>query len=116
MSTQTIREPLRDDENLENLLEEIGEANSEAEAVGTLIAYGEEKNLIMVEGVDDESVELPEKTHGFDLSVADRFIPEDEETIEKIVEKYDEWEKEDFEPPFEPAWIKFEEPEDGEVE
>lgn len=112
MSTQTIREPLRDDENLENLLEEVAEANPEAESVGTLIYNGEEHDLILVEGVDEESVELPEETHGFEVSVSERVMPEDEETVEELVEEYDKWDEEDFEPPFEPAWIRFEEAED----
>lgn len=110
MPTQTIRQPLREDENLENLLEEIAEANPDADSVGTLVSGGEEHDLIMVEGVDSESVVLPDETHGFEISRLDRSIPEDEETIEELVEEY-EWEKKDFEPPIKPAWIRFEEAE-----
>jgi len=107
MSTQTIREPLRDDEDLRNLLEEIGETNPDADAVGTLIYSGREHDLILVEGVDQESVDMPDQTHGFDVDEVERAMPDDEEVIEDIVEDYDEMEMSDFEPPFEPAWISF---------
>ncbi|ELY83631.1 hypothetical protein [Natrinema altunense] len=112
MSTQRIAEPLRDDEDLENLLEEIGDANPDAEAIETLIYGGREHDLIMVQGVDQESVELPDQTHGFDVKEVERTMPDDKEVIEDIVEDYDEMEMNDFEPPFEPAWISFSKPEE----
>jgi hypothetical protein len=115
MSTQRIAEPLRDDEDLENLLEKIGDANPDAEAVETLIYGGREHDLVMVQGVDQESVELPDQTHGFEIEGVERALPEDDETIQGIVEDYDEMEMSDFEPPFEPAWISFSKKDEEEV-
>lgn len=104
-----IVEPLTEDEDLETLLEQVAEANPEAEEVREFVYRGQSMEMIEVHGVNTDDVNLPDSPEGekFDIQATQPVHPEDEETRQKLIDEGYAESMEDFEPPFEPAWISF---------
>ncbi|MCU4753455.1 hypothetical protein OB919_15935 [Halobacteria archaeon AArc-curdl1] len=111
-----VSEPLSNDKDLENLLEQIAEANPDADTVKQLVYQGQSFDLIEVHGVNDEEIQLPDETHGFELEVPERWFPESEEARQKLVDEGVFDSIEELEPPFEPAMINFNKTTEGDAE
>lgn len=106
----TTHEAFTEDENLQNLLEEVAEANPEADEVMEHVYRGQSMDQIQVFGVNSDEVELPEETHGFDLSVCQpwwRHEDVDQERKQKVADSDPQFNVEDFEGSQDPAFISF---------
>lgn len=106
----TVYEPFTEDENLENLLEDVAEANPDADEVMEHVYRGQSMDEIQVFGVNSDEVELPEQTHGFELTVRQpwwRHEDVDQERKQKVADSDPQFDVEEFEGPQDPAFIGF---------
>lgn len=100
-----LQDPAGDDD-VQTLLEAIGDANPDADTVVRTSYHGHVLDLITVVGKDNDTVEVPE-IDGFELETTEPLKPDDEEMKQQLVEdgKVPEgyWDG-----PLEPAQIAFE--------